>query len=66
MDRFTYFNRLDGLLKMIERGAISTPEQAAGFFNCSEKTIRNMINYLRSEGKDIIYCRRTNCYKLVE
>jgi DeoR/GlpR family transcriptional regulator of sugar metabolism len=66
MDYLTYSSRLDHILEMIRKGSVSSPNQIAEKYNCSEKTVRRMINYLRYKGNAIDYCRKTNRYILKE
>lgn len=49
--------KLDYLLEMIEKGRCFSTIQVAEKFNCSERTIRRMINELRCVGHDIQYCK---------
>ncbi|MDP3180617.1 MAG: HTH domain-containing protein [Bacteroidota bacterium] len=60
----TYSQRLEHLLDLIKKGRVSSPKNIAEKFMCSEKTIRNMINYLRNQGIEIEYCKITKKYFL--
>ena len=62
MDFVTYSERLDYLLKLIENGQVCSPKIIGKRFNCSEKTIRNMINCLREKGFKIEYCKYSKKY----
>ncbi len=62
MDYLTYTKRLEYLLEMIDKKQLNSPFGAAELFNCSEKTVRNMINRLREKGFDIKYDREEKKY----
>ncbi len=62
MNFLDYFERLDYLLEMIEKGRVSSPKQIAQKFDCCNKTARNMINNLRDEGYKIEYSRGLRKY----
>lgn len=59
-----YAERLDYLLEKIKKERLSSPKEIAERFECSEKTVRNMINNLRNQGFDIDYCRKSKKYFL--
>lgn len=54
------------LLYLIKHNRLTSLEQVANDFGCCEKTIRRMINDLRYDGHNIIYCRRNKKYSLVK
>lgn len=62
MDYLTYKKRLDYLLELISKGGVRSPKCIARRFDCTEKTIRNMINCLRDSGYNIKYCRSQGKY----
>jgi len=64
MDYHTYSKRLKYLLELIEKGCLHSPYQMASKFDCSEKTVRRMINDLRSDGYNIKYSKKTLKYIL--
>ena len=64
MNYLTYSSRLEHVLECIRRGGLMSPHQLAEKFNCSEKTVRRMINYLRMIGYEIDYCRKSKKYFL--
>jgi len=64
MDYYTYSERLNYLLELIEKNRLISPKQIAESFDCSEKTIRRMINCLRLKGYSIKYCRKEMKYIL--
>ncbi|MAX81688.1 MAG: hypothetical protein CL843_16120 [Crocinitomicaceae bacterium] len=66
MDYISYVKRLSYLKELIEKGKVKSPNQVADKFNCSEKTIRNMINRLRDEGFDIRYSKAMSRYYIHE
>ena len=65
MDYLTYTEKLNYLLEMIEKGRLTSLQQAAEKFNCAQSTIKRMLNLLRGKGLIIYYCRTTkkNCVK---
>lgn len=58
MDYKTYLQRLDYLKELIEKGQLSSPQDLSEKFECTERTIRKMINDLRDAGMDIKYSRK--------
>jgi biotin operon repressor len=58
MDYKTYAQRLDYLKELIEKGQLSSPKDLSEKFECSERTIRKMINDLRESGIEIKYSRK--------
>jgi len=58
MDYHTYSKRLQYILDLIKRGGLSSPCDLTKKFECTEKTVRKMINDLRKEGHRIKYCRK--------
>ncbi len=58
MDYHTYSQRLKYLLEFIGKGRLSSPYDLTEKFECTEKTVRKMINDLRKEGHQIKYCRK--------
>ena len=66
MDYFTYSQRLDYLLDLITRERLRSPGDIAGKFECSERTVRKMINDLRRRGYVIKYSRHDLKYFIVE
>lgn len=46
MDYIAFLEKLDYLLELIEKKQVNSPKQVATMYDCSEKTIRNMINCL--------------------
>ncbi|WP_373275029.1 HTH domain-containing protein [Parapedobacter tibetensis] len=64
MDYLTYSIRLDYLLELINKRRLHSPKEIAEKFNCTEKTVRNMINVLRKKGHKIEYCNQNRKYLL--
>jgi transposase len=62
MDYLTYQERIDYLNKLVQEGKATSPINSTKRWNCSEKTVRNMINRLRGRGIDIRYCRKQKKY----
>ncbi len=62
MDYLTYSERLNYLLEMIEKGQLLSLKQASEKFDCSERTIRRMINMLKEQGYQIKYSRKNMKY----
>lgn len=52
------------LLYLIEQKRLTSLEKVAKDFECSERTIKRMLNSLREEGYNILYCRKSNKYLL--
>ena len=64
MDYFTYGKRLDYLLDLIQKGALCSPKDLEDKFDCTERTIRKMINDLRRDGHKIRYSRSCAKYTI--
>jgi predicted DNA-binding transcriptional regulator YafY len=62
MDYISYTEKLNYLLEMIEKGRLTSLQQAAEKFDCSERTIQRMINILREQGYQIIYSKSDKKY----
>lgn len=62
MDYFTYWRRLEYLLELIEKERLSSPSDLTEKFECSERTVRKMINDLRRRGHSIKYSRNRAKY----
>lgn len=52
------------LLYLIEQERLLSIEKVATDYNCSIRTIKRMLNDLRTDGNDIYYCRKCNKYLL--
>jgi DeoR/GlpR family transcriptional regulator of sugar metabolism len=66
MDYKTYTERLNYLLEMTEKGRVTSPLVIAEKYNCSEKTIRRMLNHLREAGHAIRYSKHSKKYLLTK
>ena len=64
MNYRTYSQRLEYLRELIEKDRLCSPVEVANQFNCSERTVRKMINDLRSSGLEIKYSRKNFKYFL--
>jgi predicted DNA-binding transcriptional regulator YafY len=53
---------LDRLHHLIKRKATGTPEQLAGKFKVSERTIKNLLKILRDRDLPVYYCRNEQTY----
>ena len=62
MDYYNYSLRLEDIIDKIKKGGMPSPKELARKYACSERTVRRMINLLRSKGNEIKYCRKTNKY----
>lgn len=65
MNAFQYYKRIPYLLELIQKERASSPKDLSTKFNCSEKTIRNMIVVLRNEGYNIKFCKDRAKYMIV-
>jgi DeoR/GlpR family transcriptional regulator of sugar metabolism len=66
MNAFQYYKRISYLLELIQKDRASSPKDLSTKFNCSEKTIRNMIVVLRNEGYNIKFCKNRYKYILLD
>jgi len=66
MDFLTYAQRLDYILRLIQKSALHSPKELTEKFECSERTIRKMIRLLREKGNDIRYSRSKGKYYLMK
>ncbi len=66
MDYRTYSKRIEYLRDLIERERLSSPSRLVEKFDCSERTIRKMINDLRRDGLKINYSKNRMKYFLDE
>lgn len=64
MNYLGYTQRLEYLMELLKNGQVDSPRHLAMRFECSEKTIRNMINILRLKGNDISYSKQKKKYLL--
>lgn len=64
MNFIIYSERLDQILDLIKNGNLESPKHLSNKFECSERTVRRMINHLREKGYDIVYCQKNSKYLL--
>jgi DeoR/GlpR family transcriptional regulator of sugar metabolism len=64
MDYRTYSQRLEYLKELIEEDRLCSPTEVASRFDCSERTVRKMINDLGDTGLNIKYSRKNFKYFL--
>jgi predicted DNA-binding transcriptional regulator YafY len=57
-----HLEALERLHLLIQRKATGTPEQLAGRFNVSQRTIRNFIQILKDKDLSVHYCRDLQTY----
>lgn len=62
MNYIDYSKRLKYLLELIQKDSNLTLYELASKLECSEKTIRNMINVLRENGYNIKYSKASKKY----
>lgn len=62
MDYFTYSRRLEYILELIRKERLGSPKDLVDKFECSERTVRKMINDLRRNGHTIKYSRQKAKY----
>lgn len=55
MDFILYTERLEYLKYLAVRNRLPSPQTLADKFDCSERTVRRMINVLRDRGFEIRY-----------
>jgi biotin operon repressor len=66
MNRREYTSRINYIKELIRKGAFYSPAIMAHKFECSEKTVRNMINELREDGFQITFCRKNKRYFIMD
>ncbi len=57
MNYLTYTEKLNYLLEMIEKERLTSLQQAAEKFDCSQRTIKRLLKTLRMQGNNIEYCK---------
>tara|TARA_R110000868_G_scaffold379872_1_gene645835 strand:+ start:41 stop:238 length:198 start_codon:yes stop_codon:yes gene_type:complete len=55
--------QLEYLLEMVQKGRCISAQQVAEKFDCSKRTAKCMIEELRDDGHDIVYCKQTKKFK---
>jgi len=64
MDYLTYADRLNYLKELLQKDCVASPKDLARRWQCSECTVRRMINRLRERGLTIKYNRSCKKYFL--
>lgn len=64
MDYITYNKRIQYVLSLVKNKRLLSPVELAEKLECSEKTIRRMINELRMQGHPIKYSKSAGRYIL--
>ena len=62
MDYRSYEKRLEYLLELIDKNRFRSLETVAANFNCSTRTVKRMLAYLRENGHHIRYDRLEKKY----
>ena len=62
MTYLEYNKKVEQLLEKIKSGNAKSPLLISEEFDCSERTVRRMINYLRDTGYTINYCKKNKIY----
>lgn len=57
-----YEKKITFLRTLVETGCTGSPKELAELFNVSERTIRRMIQNLKQQELDIVFCRKRNSY----
>lgn len=60
----TYSKKINLVEEYIKNKWANTPSEIANKLQISERTVLRMIEYLKLEGKQIIYCRKEKIYKI--
>jgi len=66
MDYKTYYERLQYILEITEKGRLLSLSQMAETFDCSERTVKRMIAMLREQGHPIYYDRNIGKFTIKE
>lgn len=64
MDYITYRKRSEYVLDLIAKGRLLSPKQLTDQFDCSERTVRRIIENLKLQGHTISYCKKTQRYTM--
>ncbi len=66
MDFITYAARLEYLIDLARKDKIPSPHTLGKKFECSERTVRRMINVLRDKGFVIKYDAKNQKYSCLK
>lgn len=64
MDFVSYQKRMTYLLELVKNGSAPSPRDLGERFDCSERTVRRMINNLKIQGHPISYSKKSGKYLL--
>ncbi|MCF8460749.1 MAG: DeoR family transcriptional regulator [Flavobacteriales bacterium] len=56
--------QLEYLLEMVEEGRCISTQQVAEKFDCSKRTAKRMLDELRDDGNEIVYCKQTKKFRV--
>lgn len=62
MNYKVYQKHLTYLFDLIENGSVHSPKQIAKQFYCNKKTVRDMINILLEQGREVVSIRNAKKY----
>ena len=62
MKFYEHQEKLEILVKLIDRSCTGSPKELAKKLHTSERTARRLVEQLRDTNKEIIFCRKTNSY----
>ncbi len=57
-----YQEKIEQIMKLIDRANTGSPEELAQKLNISERTVRRIIEKLKSKNRDIAFCRKAKSY----
>jgi biotin operon repressor len=66
IDHLTYQQHMDYVLDLVKKGRLSSPNDLITKFNCTEKTVRNILKGLKLKGYPIKYSKSLKRYILVD
>jgi biotin operon repressor len=58
--------QIERILYLAERESTGNLSELSSRLEVSERTVKRIVQYLRDEGIPIVFCRKTNSYKLPE
>lgn len=61
----TYSKKILLIEEYIAKKWANTPSEIAQKLCVSERTVSRMVNHLKSEGKQIEYCKKEKIYKII-
>lgn len=56
--------QLEYLLEMVQKGRYISVQQVAEKFDCSKRTANRMLDELRDDGNEIVYCKQTKKFRV--